>query len=149
MKSASSAYESGRVETSAGHTFTWGPTASGKTTSIRADLTRDVEGGAEAWIVDPAGGLADWADRAGKYTASIGEARYLLAAAGNRGPQDKPLVVVIEEAPAVFADKRCRELAERALQYARRLRIRFRVSAQIPTLEQFGGSAALRAALTR
>lgn len=149
MKPLSSVYRSGRIETAAGHTFTWGPAASGKTTSIRVDLTRDVAGGAEAWIIDPSCGLADWEDRASKYATTIPEARDLLGDAANRVPEDGPLVVVIEEAPTVFADGYRRRLAEHIVRYARRNNIRFRVTAQVPDLTAFGGSQLLRAALTQ
>ena len=124
-------------------------TRTGKTTSIRTDLERDLGRGAEVWIVDPSYNLPDWANRAGKYAATIEEARSLLVAAVGWEAADRRLVVVIEDAPTVFADGPCRRTAEYIVRYDHRLPVRLRVTAQTPSLEQFGGSTCLRAALTR
>jgi hypothetical protein len=158
---------------STNHELIYGRIASGKTETVRQHLAEELAAeNVQAWIVDPHMALPEFAGKATKYASSRTDIQRLtrgliteltergkqLAGLGAAGfePGDPrhglPLIVVtVEEAHQVLADREVRAVMERVVKDGRKTGIFSRLvvsSKQQPNLNAFGGSEVIRSAAT-
>lgn len=164
--------EDPRMQFPTSHELIYGTTGSGKTDLVREYLSEEIaDEHGETWIVDPHMALPEFAGLADKYAPSMKEARRLVrllhAEMRDRGAKlaelgvadfeagdprhNLPVIVVtVEEAAQVLADREVRAVMERIVQDARQVGVVARLVASSkdrPTLAAFGNSEVIRSSV--